>query len=197
MSILNILASQVSLFFETGRTSPEKFIADLGDAGIEFREPSSLGCGDAAALAQSIQASTSSTMLSVVGTDHTFKTTSIRKLDGKRWLNDELIIACLHLSDKLPFVKVGFSVPLDQRTRPKKGYPGPFQRTSNQLKAWHKEIAADSCIVCFFPLWQRENHFSLLEINEFDGCVYHYDSMNKGDNELVKVCALFDSKAWS
>lgn len=197
LAILGILTDQVSLLFQTGRTNPERFLADLKGPSIGLRELSPTICGDARALAQSIQDSTASSMVALGDTEHTFKSKSITKLDGKQWLNDEIIIACLHLSDKLPFVRVGFSVPLSQRSRRKKGTPGPFQRASNQINAWHKELSTDSDIVCFFPLCQHENHFSLLEINEIDGCIYHYDSLNEGDNDLVKVCDTSTLEVWS
>lgn len=42
-------------------------------------------------------------------------------------------------------------------------------------------------LVCFFLLYQHQSHFSLLEINEKEDLIYHYDSIGEAENVDVKV----------
>ena len=55
---------------------------------------------------------------------------------------------------------------------------------------WVRDSGRDSGIkiACFFSLFQRQNHFSLLEVNESEGCIYHYDPIGKEENADIKVC---------
>ncbi|KAK7421480.1 hypothetical protein QQX98_002179 [Neonectria punicea] len=131
--------------------------------------------------------SITSDMLLVKGTDFRFDVDSLLRLNGTRWLNDEVILACLHLSDKLAFVRVGFSIRIHRRTRSHSTIPRPFERAVKQMAKWHQQAEARSLLVCFFPLFQHQNHFSLLEINEREGSIFHYDAMGKGGNADVKV----------
>jgi hypothetical protein len=54
------------------------------------------------------------------------------------------------------------------------------------IKKWHA-AEGESCFVSFFPLFLRGDHFSLLEINETDGCVYYYDTLERGDKADVRA----------
>jgi hypothetical protein len=54
------------------------------------------------------------------------------------------------------------------------------------MAEWHCQAEARG-LVCFFPLLQYQNHFSLLEINEREGSIIHYDSMGEGENTDIKV----------
>ncbi|KAK7403727.1 hypothetical protein QQX98_010499 [Neonectria punicea] len=136
-------------------------------------------------------------MLLVKGTDFRFSVKSLRRLGAMRWLNDEVILACLYLADKLAFVRVGFSIPIHRQTRAHSAIPRPFERAAKQIAEWHCQTEARDGLVCFFPLFQHDNHFNLLEINEREGSVYHYDSMSKGENVDIKVrvSILFRSKS--
>lgn len=126
-------------------------------------------------------------MLLVKGAGFRIGVESLRKLGATRWFNDEVILACLHLADKLAFVRVGFSIPIHWQTRAHSAIPRLFERAAKQTAEWHRQIEAWSRLVCFFPLFQYQNHFSLLEINKREGSINHYDSIGKGENIDVKI----------
>jgi hypothetical protein len=54
------------------------------------------------------------------------------------------------------------------------------------IKKWHA-VEGKTSLVSFFPLFLRGDHFSLLEVNEIDGCVYYYDTLERGDKADVRV----------
>ncbi|KAM5354951.1 hypothetical protein ACJ41O_001597 [Fusarium nematophilum] len=187
-TVLRLLADQMTLLMETGRTNPDKFRYDLKSEGLPFSDPcSSTGCVELDGLYEQVRDSITGDMLLVKGTDFRFGVDSLLRLGGTRWLNDEVILACLHLSDKLAFVRVGFSIPIHRQTRSHSTIPRPFERAAKQMAEWHHQAEARSRLVCFFPLFQHQNHFSLLEINEREGSIFHYDPMGEGENADVKV----------
>ncbi|KAM5349963.1 hypothetical protein ACJ41O_006468 [Fusarium nematophilum] len=186
-TVLRLLADQMTLLMETGRTNPDKFRYDLEREGLPFSGPcSSTGCVELDSLYEQVRGSITGHMLLVNGTDFRFSVDSLRRLNGTRWLNDEVILACLHLSDKLAFVRVGFSIPIHRQTRRQSTIPCPFERAAKQMADWQHQGGASSRLVCFFPLFQRQNHFSLLEINEREGSIFHYDPVGEGENADVK-----------
>ncbi|KAK7407901.1 hypothetical protein QQX98_009912 [Neonectria punicea] len=188
MTVLRLLADQMALLLETGRTNPDKFRDDLESEGLPASDPgSSTGCAEPDAFYEQVRDSIAGDMLLVKGTDFRFGVESLRRLGVTRWLNDEVILACLHLADKLAFVQVGISIPIHRQTRAHSAIPRPFERAAKQMADWHRQTEAWSPLVCLFPLFQHQNHFSLLEINEREGSIYHYDSMGKGENVDVKV----------
>ena len=90
------------------------------------------------------------------------------------------------MSDKPSFVRHGYSVPFDQFEPFRKN--GTMGRVSRPLAGWMKKVetfrseAQDQQgdgirLVYFCPLNSNNNHFSLLEINEQERKIYHYDSM--------------------
>jgi hypothetical protein len=94
-------------------------------------------------------------------------------------------MAGIQMSDKLFFVRYGYSVTLDRSER--------FSRTgtkrvSRPLTGWRKiterfhseapiQHGQDIRLVYFCPLNINDNHFTLLEINEQERKIYHYNSM--------------------
>ncbi|RSL38405.1 hypothetical protein CEP51_016922 [Fusarium floridanum] len=131
-------------------------------------------------------------MILVKGTDFLFGADSLRRLSGKTWLNDEVILACLHLSDKLAFVRVGFSVSIHQQMQAYSLMQRPFERVVEQMAKWHRQVKAGTRLVCLFPLFQSQSHFSLLEINEREESIFHYDSMGETENSDIKVRRVSD-----
>lgn len=56
------------------------------------------------------------------------------------------------------------------------------------MEEW-KNAEPDHRLVCFFPLFQHGDHFSLLEVNYRDKAIYHYDSLKKATySEIKKAC---------
>jgi len=176
------------LLLELGRTHPGEFRDGLESESLLVSNlGSSTRCVELDTFYEQVLNSITCDTLLVTGTDFRFGVESLRRLSATTWLNDEVILACLHLADKLNFVRVGFSIPIHQQTRGRSAIPRPFERATKQMAEWHRQVEAHSPLVCFFPLFEHQSHFSLLEINEREGFIYHYDSMGKGENADVKV----------
>jgi hypothetical protein len=105
------------------------------------------------------------------------------KLRQGQWFDAWTIMAAMQISDKPSFVRYGYSVPLDEPGR--NGRMKPVQRP---LTGWSQKIAEfrrqagemsedATRLVYFCPLNHENSHFSLLEINEREGVIRHYDSM--------------------
>ncbi|KPA38771.1 hypothetical protein FLAG1_08395 [Fusarium langsethiae] len=188
MTVLELLTDQVALFLDIGKTDSGKFRKDLETEGLPLSSPlPPLKRGELGDLYTLVRDSIDGDRLLIAETDFEFGVESIQKLDGTTWLNDEVILACLHLSDRLPFVRIGFSIPVHQQTEVHRPMPRPFERAAKQLEEWRSMTEEQSWLICFFPLLQHENHFSLLEVNERERCVFHYDSLSKGECNDIKV----------
>ncbi|KAF4468233.1 hypothetical protein FALBO_4852 [Fusarium albosuccineum] len=194
MAILRLLEEQMTSLLSTGKTNPEEFRQQLVEEGFldPCTAPSATGDEELDAFLEEVRGSSMSDRLVIRHANFQFDIASLQRLGSTRWLNDDIILACLHLSSKLPFVRVGFSIPIHRQTRAGGAIPRPFERAAQQISEWHAsqqegDSHAESPLVCFFPLFQRHNHFSLLEISERDGKIYHYDSMSSGKNADVKM----------
>ena len=189
MAVLRLLADQMTLLLETGKTSPGEFHGGLENNGLQVSDPGSTArCIELDTFYKQVLNSIPCNTLLVTGTDFRFSVGSLRRLGATRWLDQEAILACLHLADKPTFVRVGFSIPIHRQTRAHGTIPRPFEMAAERMAEWHRQVEAQTHLVYFFPLFQHQNHFSLLEINEREGSIYHYDSMGQGENADVKVC---------
>lgn len=96
------------------------------------------------------------------------------------WFDVWLLSAGMEMSDKPSFVRYDHSIPLDEEKRNQiRPIPRPFARWRNQIELWKEELgkrgeSADLVYLC--PVNSNCNHFTVLEINEQDRKIYHYDS---------------------
>jgi hypothetical protein len=188
MTVLRLLEKQMRHFLETGKTDPLTFRDDLENEEL-FVEGEPLSTSeDISSFVSELQNSESDVILDVKNSGFTFQFGSLSKLSPPKWFNDELILACLHLADKLPFVRVGVSVPIHQQTR-RGAMSQPFEKAAKLIEKWQSEAETPG-LICLFPIFQRGNHFSLLEINEKEGSIYHYDSLSDGQNTDIMVRAV-------
>jgi hypothetical protein len=102
---------------------------------------------------------------------------TFNKLRTGEWLDNWMVFAGIQMSDKPYFVKYGQSIPLDERF----GRTG-MRRVHRPLARWKKTIEAQpqhkqNTLVHFCPLNINGDHFTLLEINERESVIYHYNSM--------------------
>ncbi|RSL73881.1 hypothetical protein CEP54_000272 [Fusarium duplospermum] len=179
MAVLGLLQDQFKLLLTTGRTDSHRFFHGL----VRKRLWSSVVVVGLKDLCKQVQERVPSRMLLVKDNGFVFSIDSLRTLSGREWLNDDIILACLHLSEKLPSVRVGFSIPIHGEKGP---IPRPFERAMRQIAQWRRE-GGEHPLVYLFPLFQRKSHFSLLEINEGENSIFHYDSLSVGANALVKA----------
>jgi hypothetical protein len=113
-----------------------------------------------------------------------FAIKTLNKLNKGQWFNDELIQFCLHLSDKLPHMRVGFSVAI-HNDNTGEVLPNPLIWAAKHIE---KENMKDEGgqLIFLFPLFLQNNHFILLEVNQINGCIYYYDVANY-DIQHIKV----------
>jgi hypothetical protein len=58
---------------------------------------------------------------------------------------------------------------------------------AGQIEKWRRWVVEQRSLVYFFPLFQYGNHFSLLEINEREGSIFHHDSIASVENTAIQV----------
>jgi len=178
--VLKLLGKQMDLLFQQGRTDPEIFRQSLEKEGLLLPDPTpSTGFTELDELHREIKDSSRGGSLSVVHANYNFLEDSLLLLREGQWINEEVILACLHLSNKLPSVRIGLSVP----TYPVKR---PFQVARLRVEEWRRETSGPNSLIYLFPMFQPA-HFSLLEINEIEKCIYHYDSAGRKENSTIKV----------
>jgi len=105
-----------------------------------------------------------------------FSCSRLEQLYSDEWIGTDLINACLAMSDKTSAVRFGQDVSLDVVDKVRsKPHSRPFQLLPKKISEWKKSSTGP--LVYFWPLIHNGNHFSLLEINELDEKIYHYDSL--------------------
>ncbi|KAH8909444.1 hypothetical protein BR93DRAFT_965550 [Coniochaeta sp. PMI_546] len=103
---------------------------------------------------------------------------SLDRLRPGKWLDMWLIAAAMELTDKPSCVKYGLSIPLDQEKDGKTiSIERPFGRWRKKIDEYRGSIGDEGKQIYFCPLNIGMSHFTLLEINEQSGMIYHYNSM--------------------
>ncbi|KAI1291678.1 hypothetical protein F5Y03DRAFT_403147 [Xylaria venustula] len=189
MRVLWLLGDQMDLLLETGRTNPIAFKEALGKQGLLNLAPllpSSNVSNEVKSLQTRIRRLSPTGALLIKRTTFHFDINVLDRLNKTNWLNNNLVLLCLHLSDKLSYVRVSMSVPTHRQVRPDKILSKPSKRAAQQVKKWNN-LKPENRLVFFFPLFQRENHFSLLEINQRNGFIYHYDSIESNRDAGIQA----------
>jgi len=103
---------------------------------------------------------------------------SFWKLRNDEYFDAWLIYACMQISDKPSFVKITYSIPLNRTDSKGRVFAlsRPFLRLQKQLDKLREEFKAERQLVVLCPVNSRNNHFSLIEFNESERKIYHYDS---------------------
>jgi len=111
------------------------------------------------------------------------------RLRHGEWFDAWLLWAGMKMWDKPSFVRYGYSVPLDEHF----GKRGKMRCIQKPLAGWRKKVelwkneanenGAAVPLTYFCPLNHYCSHFTLLEINERDERIYHYDS--KADKGVI------------
>ncbi|KAE8334482.1 hypothetical protein BDV24DRAFT_170146 [Aspergillus arachidicola] len=92
-----------------------------------------------------------------------------------KWLNQWTIYALMQLCDKPVYVDYNLSIALDERTE------NQLQPIKQPLRKWANKIATlreKASLVFFCPINHQANHFSLLEVNDRERAIRHYDSLS-------------------
>lgn len=103
---------------------------------------------------------------------------SLDRLCPDEWLDMWVIAAAMELADKPPWVRYGLSIGLEERENdriiPVTNPFGPWRKKVNKYRS---EVEHNARLVYFCPLSLGTNHFTLLEIDEHQRTIYHYNSM--------------------
>jgi Ulp1 protease family, C-terminal catalytic domain len=107
--------------------------------------------------------------------------TTFEQLRPGEWLDNWMIMAAIQMSDKPSFVHYGHCIPFDERRVQRNGKEAK-RRITRPLAGWKSTIEdmprhGQGVLVHFCPININTNHFTLLEINERQRAIYHYDSM--------------------
>jgi hypothetical protein len=195
MTVLRLLGDQMTLLLQGGATNPELFREKLHKEGlIPSDSIAPTGFTQLDELYGEIRHSITDGKLNVKCVDYKFHAKSLLRFSGNTWLNDELILACLHLSAKLPHVRIGMLVPIHQETGEKKRLKRPFQMARKRIEEWRRQAKERNDLVYLFPIIQNNNHFSLLEMIENKHRINHYDSFRRRTKIDVKVRSLSEQR---
>ncbi|KAI1288770.1 hypothetical protein F5Y03DRAFT_79342 [Xylaria venustula] len=188
MFVFGLLDQQLEKLLADGQTDPVVFRKSLQSCKLLSATPQIPDVyTDVHTFQQEVRQSATGNILSVKGTGFSFEAETLSRLGGTEWFNDDLIIFCLHLADRLSYVRVGFCVPLHKQAKPQAKVVRPFERTSQVIKEWNAAEPHEN-LVCFFPLCHHGTHFSLLEVNQRDKTMYHYDSIKTDRPYIKKAC---------
>jgi hypothetical protein len=100
---------------------------------------------------------------------------SLKRLRAGQWLDMWVIAAAMELNDKPLYVHYGLSIALDRAQGRKVVHNDmPFGRWGAKIVDRRHSIGEKQVYLC--PLNSGVNHFTLLEVNEQAGMIFHYDS---------------------
>ncbi|EED22537.1 hypothetical protein TSTA_060320 [Talaromyces stipitatus ATCC 10500] len=99
------------------------------------------------------------------------------------WLNSWAIMAAMQVADRPPFVKFSECIPVNDI-----GRHGRMRSIKKPFQIWAKKIAElrreaehglEDCrpLTFFSPICKENSHFTLLEINDGEKVIRHYDSL--------------------
>ncbi|KAL4985854.1 hypothetical protein BDW68DRAFT_179306 [Aspergillus falconensis] len=102
---------------------------------------------------------------------------SFKRLNGEKWLDAWIITAAMQISDKSSFVRHYHSIPLNESG----GIPIPRPLRAIFQKIHQSRETSEEKLIHFCTLNHKGTHFTLLEINERERVIRHYDSMVSPD----------------
>ncbi|GJN67153.1 hypothetical protein PLICBS_001177 [Purpureocillium lilacinum] len=188
--VISLLQKQVDLLTRTGRTNETVFTSDLLCAELPRHNPIPEEKEKVEDFYETVQKSVDDAPLTVSCESFTFDPKALNTLAPNTWLNADVIMASLMVADRLPWVRVGISVPIHCGGVTLRNVRRPFQVTASKIDGWRQETTEK--LVFFFVLFQRSNHFSLLEINDRTNTIHHYDSMSgvgEENTDIKAACA--------
>ncbi|RYP02123.1 hypothetical protein DL764_005958 [Monosporascus ibericus] len=185
MFILERLDEQMGMFLSDGQTNPTILEQALTEEQLLDDSLQPLNIADkVGALQELIRNSSPAARLHIRGSTWGFYIDELDRLNEKQWFGEDTIQLCMHLADKLSHMRVGFSVAIHDRHTGKPLHK-PFEAVAKRISRWNVAEANDQ-LVFFFPLFLKSNHFTLLEINQIDRCIYHYDAAGYDTRHVKK-----------
>lgn len=87
-------------------------------------------------------------------------------------------MAAMHISDRPDFVRFGESIPLDSigRHGQMRSIKRPFQAWAGKIVMFRREAENSTPLIFYCPVNHDNSHFTLLEVNDGEKVIRHYDS---------------------
>jgi hypothetical protein len=100
------------------------------------------------------------------------------RLRAGEWLDSWALMAAMQISDRPDFVKFGESIPLDSfgRHGQMRSIKRPFQTWARRIISYRREAEGGTPLIFYCPVNHSNSHFTLLEINDGEKAIRHYDS---------------------
>jgi hypothetical protein len=100
------------------------------------------------------------------------------RLRAGEWLDSWALMAAMHISDRPDFVRFGESIPLDSigRHGQMRSIKQPFQAWAKKITSFRREAEGGMPLTFYCPVNHNNTHFTLLEINDSEKAIRHYDS---------------------
>ncbi|EXA53689.1 hypothetical protein FOVG_01423 [Fusarium oxysporum f. sp. pisi HDV247] len=104
VEVLGLLSEQIKFISNTGRTSPALFREQLVKRGYPdpYATSPTTGSNKVDAFVDEVRGSNTSGRLLIPRANFKFDIASLQRLATSTWLNDDIVLACLHLSTRLP-----------------------------------------------------------------------------------------------
>ncbi|EED20958.1 hypothetical protein TSTA_081910 [Talaromyces stipitatus ATCC 10500] len=98
------------------------------------------------------------------------------RLRAGEWLDSWAIMAAMRISDRPDFVRFGESIPLDSigRHGQMRSIKRPFQVWAGKIAMFRRDNSRPLIFYC--PVNHDNSHFTLLEVNDSEKAIRHYDS---------------------
>uniref|UniRef100_A0A093V2V6 Ubiquitin-like protease family profile domain-containing protein n=1 Tax=Talaromyces marneffei PM1 TaxID=1077442 RepID=A0A093V2V6_TALMA len=100
------------------------------------------------------------------------------RLRAGEWLDSWALMAAMQISDRPDFVKFGESIPLDSfgRHGQMRSIKRPFQTWAKRIISYRRDAEGGTPLIFYCPVNHSNSHFTLLEINDGEKAIRHYDS---------------------
>uniref|UniRef100_A0A093VIS8 Ubiquitin-like protease family profile domain-containing protein n=1 Tax=Talaromyces marneffei PM1 TaxID=1077442 RepID=A0A093VIS8_TALMA len=100
------------------------------------------------------------------------------RLRAGEWLDSWALMAAMYISDRPDFVRFGESIPLDSigRHGQMRSIKRPFQAWAGKIAMFRREAEKSTPLIFYCPVNHDNSHFTLLEVNDSEKVIRHYDS---------------------
>uniref|UniRef100_A0A093ULD9 Ubiquitin-like-specific protease 1 n=1 Tax=Talaromyces marneffei PM1 TaxID=1077442 RepID=A0A093ULD9_TALMA len=122
------------------------------------------------------------------------------RLRAGEWLDSWALMAAMHISDRPDYVRFGESIPLDSigRHGQMRSIKRPFQAWVKRITMFRREAQDTTPLIFYCPVNHNNSHFTLLEVNDSEKAIRHYDSQApltaRNGTKKTRVAALVEDE---
>ncbi|KUL81992.1 hypothetical protein ZTR_09815 [Talaromyces verruculosus] len=200
LALFQILAPQVEQLVQRGCTNPEALYGALRDSDLisedeleemKAKHQSESGSTSEVTLSKAVDRLTSQVSTQLFNKQKLDENDTITingsvelsidifaRLRAGEWLDSWAIMAAMRISDRPDFVRFGESIPLDsiRRHGQMRSIKRPFQAWVGKIAMFRREAEGSKPRIFYCPVNHNNSHFTLLEINDSEKVIRHYDS---------------------